>query len=230
MEKTDLAAIELFGKKFERYAFFRIIFFGIGLGTLLILVLVSPELESLNLDDMTDAELLSSGSLFFWGIILLILIFGLSIIGFIVLWMFSRYLVQLKIVSKTTSSLFLRNIFVCELSRVVIWVFQLFFIGSVTQIPLYALNCISAGISLYEITQFKKWVGFMEDFDFKPSEIIPLQKYLKIWNICIISFICLSFIQFFYDALFLIILECCLLLVISVVLWFYGKKIIWLFV
>ncbi len=229
MEKASLAAIVLFGKKFERYAFFRIIFFGIGLVTLLISLLISPEIESLNVDNMTDAELFSNGSLFFGAIILLILIFGLSIIGFIVLGMFGKYLIQLKKASRTTSSLFLRNIFVCELSRVVIWVIQLFFIGSVTQIPLYALNCISAGISIYEITQFKKWVGYILDYDFKPSEIIPLQKYLKIWNLCIISFICLSFIQFFYDAFFLIILECCLLLVISVVLWFYGKKIIWLF-
>ena len=90
MEKASLAAIVLFGKKFERYAFFRIIFFGIGLVTLLISLLISPEIESLNVDNMTDAELFSNGSLFFGAIILLIFIFGLSIIVFIVIGMFVK--------------------------------------------------------------------------------------------------------------------------------------------
>ena len=231
MGKKEFSEIELFGEKIERYAFFRIIFFGIALLTLIISSLVSPQIESLDIDNMSDAEFFSNikGALLFWMIILLILIFSLCIIGFIVLGMFGKYIVQLKNVSKATSSLFLRNIFVCELSRSGVWFIQLFFLGSVSQIPLFILNAISAGISVYVIIQFKKWVGYMIEDEFKPSEIAPLQLFLKIWQISIISFICLSFLQIFIDGFFLIILACGVLLLISVVLWFFGKKIIWLF-
>lgn len=225
MEKK---AIKLFGKTIERYAFFRIILFGIGLVTLLISLIVTPQIETLDFDSLTDADLFE-GSIFFWSIVLLLLIFAFTIIGFIVIGMFGKYLVQLIKVSKTTSSLFLRNILICELFRVIILIIQLFFLGSASQIPIYALNCSSLGISVYEITQFKKWVGFLGDYKLNPEEIISLQTYLKIWNICIISFIGLSFIQFFYDEFFLIILECVLIIVISVVLWLFGKKIIWFF-
>lgn len=221
-------AIKLFGKKLERYAFFRIILFALCLVTLLIMLIISPQIESLDVDIMTDAELFEGG-LFFWGVILLLLIFFLSIIGFIVLWMFVRYVIQLQKVTIKTSSIYLRNIFVCEILRSMLWMTQLIFLSSVTRIPLYILNSISAGISIFVIIQFKKWVGFFGEYGLKLSEVIPLQPYLKIWQICIISFICLSFLQIFFDELFLIILACGLLLLISVVLWFFGKKIIWLF-
>jgi len=155
--------------------------------------------------------------------------FFLSIIRFIVLWMFVRYVIQLQKVTIKTSSIYLRNIFVCEILRSMLWMTQLIFLSSVTRIPLYILNSISAGISVFVIIQFKKWVGFFGEYGLKPSEVIPLQPYLKIWQICIISFICLSFLQIFFDELFLILLACGLLLLISVVLWFFGKKIIWLF-
>lgn len=226
MEKT---VIKIFGKKIERYAFFRIILFGIGLVTLLIVLIFTPQLESLNIDTMTDEELVSNLSLFLGGIILLILIFILAIVGFIVLGMFIKFLIQLWKVSLTTTSLFLRNIFVCEILRSMLWMTQLIFIDSVNRIPLYILNAISAGISVYVIIQFKKWVGYVGDCGIKDSEVTPLQSYLKIWQICIISFICLSFLQIFFDELFLIILACGLLLLISGVSWFFGKKIVWLF-
>jgi len=228
MEKTDSSTIKLLGKSFERYAFFRILLFGIGLVTLIIMLIFAPQIESLNIDTMTDAELFEGG-LFFWGIILLILIFALAILGFIILGFFVKYLIQLQKVSIKTSSLFLRNIFVSEILRSMVWMTQLIFLDSVSRIPLNILNSISAGISVYEIILFKKWVGFFGDYGLKPSEIIPLQTYLKIWQICIISFICLSFLQIFIDGLFLTILACGLLIVISVVLWLFGKKIIWLF-
>ncbi len=221
-------AIKLFGKKLERYAFFRIILFALCLVTLLIMLIISPQIESLDVDIMTDAELFEGG-LFFWGVILLLLIFFLCIIGFIVLWMFVRYVIQLEKVTIRTSSIFLRNIFVCEILRSMLWMTQLIFLSSVTRIPLYILNSISAGISVFVIIQFKKWVSFFGKYGLKLSEVIPLQPYLKIWQICIISFICLSFLQIFFDELFLILLACGLLLLISVVLWFFGKKIIWLF-
>ena len=224
MEKT---AIKLFGKTIERYAFFRMIFFGVGLVTLLIVLIYSPQLESLDIDTMTDEELIANVSLFFGGIILLILIFILAIVGFIVLGMFVKYVIQLQKVTIKTASLFLRNIFVCEILRSIVWMTQLIFLNST--IPLYILNSISAGISVFVIIQFKKWVGHMGEYGLKSLEIIPLQSYLKIWQICIISFICLSFVQIFFDELFLIILACGLLLLISIVLWFFGKKIIWLF-
>ncbi len=221
-------AIILFGKTLERYAFFRIILFALGLVTLLITLIISPQLESLDVDVMTDAELFEGG-LLFWGIILILLIFFLTIIGFIVLGMFVKYLVQLQKVAIKTTSLFLRNIFVCEILRSMVWMTQLIFLSSVTRIPLYILNSLSAGISIFVIIQFKKWVSYMGEYGLKPSEISPLQSYIKIWQICIITFICLSFLQIFIDELFLIILACGLLLLISVVLWFFGKKIIWLF-
>ncbi|MHA1511039.1 MAG: hypothetical protein ACTSRX_04895, partial [Promethearchaeota archaeon] len=196
---------------------------------LVIMLIFSPQIESLDIDTMTDAELFEEG-LFLWGIILIILIFALAILGFIVLGMFIKYLIQLQKVSIKTSSIFLRNIFISEILRSMVWMTQLIFLGSESRIPSFILNSISAGISVYVITQLKKWVGYFGDFQLKPSEVIPLQSYLKIWLICIISFICLSFLQVFIDGLFLILLACGLLLLISVVLWFFGKKIIWLFV
>jgi len=228
MEKSDLSTIRLFGKKFERYAFFRILLFGIGLVTLLIMLIFAPQIVSLDIDTMTDAELFEGG-LLFWGIILLILIFALAILGFIVLGMFVKYLIQLQKVSIKTSSIFLRNIFVSEILRSMVWMTQIIFLDSVSRIPLFILNSVSAGISIYEIILFKKWIDFFGDYGFKPSEIAPLHSYLKIWQICIISFICLSFLQIFIDGLFLTLLACGILLLISGVVWLYGKKIIWLF-
>ena len=228
MEKTDSLAIKLFGKSFERYAFFRILLFGIGLVTLIIMLIFAPQIDSLNIDTMTDAELFEGG-LFFWGIILLNLIFVLAILGFIILGFFVKYLIQLQKVSIKTSSIFLRNIFVSEILRSMVWMTYLIFLGSESRIPSFILNSISAGISVFLITQLKRWVGYFGDYQLKPSEVIPLHSYLKIWLICIFSFICLSFLQIFIDGLFLILLVCGLLLLISVVIWFFGKKIIWLF-
>ena len=228
MEKTDLLAIELFGKKFERYAFFRMILFGVGLVTLLIMLIFSPQIESLDIDTMTDAELFEEG-LFLWGIILIILIFALAILGFIVLGMFIKYLIQLQKVSIKTSSIFLRNIFISEILRSMVWMTQLIFLGSESRIPSFILNSISAGISVFLITQLKRWVGYFGDYQLKPSEVFPLHSHVYAPALFKFSFICLSFLQIFIDGLFLILLVCGLLLLISVVIWFFGKKIIWLF-
>jgi hypothetical protein len=234
MKKTDFAAIEAYGEGLKKYAFFRMIFFGVGLITLVIGVILTPQIEILDINNITDGELLSSieGSLFIWLILILILIFAVTIIGFIVLGMFGKYVIQLKKAAQILGSRFLRNILICEVFRPAIWIVQLFFIGSLNNIPLYLFNCISMGLSLYSIDQLKKWIKFYPDYGIEPSEVDSILANLNVWMFSGIVFLGASFIQIigFFEGEFLLIIEGFSLLVISVAFWFYGKKIAWIFV
>ena len=118
--------IDVFGKKLTKYAYYRMIFFGIALLTLIISFNLLPQLEGVNIYNMSDAEFEAfiGDDLILW-IGLLVLIFFLAIIGAVVLVMYVKYVIQLKTVSDGTSSLYLRNIFLSELIRPVMWIIQL---------------------------------------------------------------------------------------------------------
>lgn len=233
MKKKELLVISKCGKKIERYAFFRMIFFGVGTITLIIATIVSPQIESFNLDNMSESELFSNieGSLFFWMIILLLLIFAIVILGFVVLGMFSRYVFQLKKVIQETASRYLRNIMICEISRPIIWIVQLFLIGKWNNIPLYLLNCVSLAISIFIVVHYKKWVLTFSDYELKLTDYSSLLTNLQIWMYAGGIFILISLIQIvgLWDGLFLFVVEAILLLLISISLWFFGKKVEWLF-
>ncbi len=233
MKKTNFKVIASYGESLERYALFRIIFFGVGLIALVIALFVTPQIETLDINNMSDGEFFSAiaGSLLIWLILMLVLIFGVCIIGFVVLGLYGKYVIQLRNCMKITQSLFLRNVFICEALRPVLWVLQLFLIGSLNNVPLYLINCISMGVSLYEILQLRKWVGFFPDYEMKPSEFSSLRANLNIWMFSGIVFIAVSLIQVIglSEGLFLIIIEGGSLLTISVAVWYFGKKIAWLF-
>ncbi|WP_371804304.1 hypothetical protein [Candidatus Lokiarchaeum ossiferum] len=233
MKKKEFSTISICGKAIEKYALFRIIFFGVGAITLFIATIISPQIESLNLDGMSDSELFSNieGSLFFWLIISLLLIFAVVILGFIVLGMFFRYIMRLKDVTKETASLYLRNILICELSRPIIWIIQLFLIGKWNNSLLYLLNCISLAISIYIAIQYRKWILLFSDYDLKLTAYSSILTYLQIWMLAGGTFIILSLIQLIglWTNLFLFVVEALLLLLISISLWFFGKKLDWLF-
>jgi len=230
------SSIELFGKKLTKYAYYRIIFFGIAVLALIISFNLLPKLEGVNITNLSDAEFdaFIGEDLVSW-ILMLIMIFFLAISGMAVLVLYILYVVQLRRVSDSESSLYLRNIFLGELFRPVMWIIQLTFLNGMDQAGFQLLNCVSGGISIFEIIQFKKWVETFGNKRSSDSAITSLQSALTIWMICIIAFVVASLLQGFgiflqvigeFNGLFLVIIECSLLLVISLVLWMFGKKLI----
>ncbi len=126
MTKTD---IETFGKKLTKYAYYRMIFFGIALITLMISFDLLTQLENVNIGSMTDTEFSAFiGDDFFLWMLLLVLIFFLAIAGAIVFGMYVKYVIQLRKASSTTSNP-LHNIYVSELIQPVTWIIQIFLIG-----------------------------------------------------------------------------------------------------
>ena len=236
MTRSD---IDLFGKKLTKYAYYRMFFFGIALLTLIISFNLLPQLEGVNITAMSDAEFSAfiSDDLLLW-IALLLLIFFLAILGAVVIVMYVKYVIELKHVSDGTSSRFLRNIFVSELIRPVMWIFQLTLLDGMHQSGFQLFNVVSGGISFYVIIMFKKWVDTFQDYRISGSVVPRLRSLLNIWMICISAFSLASLLQGFglflqiigeFNGLFLVIVECALLLVISLVLWLFGKKLVSLF-
>ena len=102
MTRTD---IESFGKKLTKYAYYRMIFFGIALITLIISFDLLTKLENVNIYSMNDEEFSAFiGEDFFIWMLLLVLIFFLVIVGAIVFGMYVKYIIQLRKVSSTTSN------------------------------------------------------------------------------------------------------------------------------
>jgi hypothetical protein len=168
----------------------------------------------------------------------LVLILFLAISGVTVFVLYILYVIQLKNVSNSESSRYLRNILMCELLRPVVWAVQLTFLDGMHQSGFQLLNCVSGGISIFVIIQFKKWVESFQDNRIRSSGVTPLHSFLTIWLICIFSFSLVSlfqgigiFIQIIgeFNGIFLVIIECALLLVISLILWMFGKKLVSLF-
>lgn len=236
MTRTD---IKLFGKKLTKYAYYRMIFFGIASLTLIISFNLLPKLEGVDIGSMSDAEFTAFiGDDFILYIGLLVLILFLAISGVAVFVFYILYVIQLKNVSNSESSRYLRNILMCELLRPVVWAVQLTFLDGMHQSGFQLLNCVSGGISIFIIIQFKKWVESFQDYRIRSSGVTPLQSFLTIWLICIFSFSLVSllqgigiFIQIIgeFNGLFLVIVEAALLLVISLILWLFGKKLVELF-
>jgi len=236
MTQTD---IKLFGKKWTKYAYYRMIFFGIASLTLIISFDLLPKLEGVNIGNMSDAEFTAFiGDDFILYIVLLVLILLLAISGMAVFVLYVLYVIQLKNVSNSESSRYLRNILMCELLRPVVWVVQLTFLDGMHQSGFQLLNCVSGGISIFVIIQFKKWVDSFQDYRIKSSGVTPLRSYLIVWMICIIGFSLTSLLQGLglflqiigeFNGLFLVIVEAALLLVISLMLWMFGKKLVSLF-
>lgn len=236
MTRTD---IKLFGKKLTKYAYYRTIFFGIASLTLIISFNLLPKLEGVNISSMSDTEFTAFiGDDFILYIGLLVLILFLAISGVTVFVLYILYVIQLKNVSNSESSRYLRNILMCELLRPVVWAVQLTFLDGMHQSGFQLLNCVSGGISIFVIIQFKKWVESFQDNRIRSSGVTPLHSFLTIWLICIFSFSLVSlfqgigiFIQIIgeFNGIFLVIIECALLLVISLILWMFGKKLVSLF-
>ncbi|MHA1745707.1 MAG: hypothetical protein ACTSWW_06890 [Promethearchaeota archaeon] len=231
--------IKLFGKKLTKYAYYRMIFFGLALLALIISFDLLPQLEGVNINSMSDAEFEAfiADDITSW-ILLLIMIFLLAISGIAVIVLYILYVVQLSRVSDSESSHYLRNILLVELLRPVMWIIQLTFWNGMDQAEFQLLNCVSGGISIFVIIQFKTWVETFGNKRSSGSPITSLQSILSIWMISTIGFIFVSLLQGLglflqiigeFNGLFLVIIECSLLLVISFALWTFGKKIILLF-
>ncbi|MHA1674087.1 MAG: hypothetical protein ACTSYI_10725 [Promethearchaeota archaeon] len=175
--KSDL------GTLLKRYGMGQMALSGVEFILIILALIVIPIMEdsNLNMNNEEDIDIiLQNGGLLAVFIIMLILFlfFAIGIFGVLVLQI--RYLKQLSIVVKETSSRYLRNIFICEIAIAVCWGIFPFFNSIEPEPRLYIFASISNVLALAMIPQLKKWVGDFSQQNASEEDIPALSLWLRI--------------------------------------------------